>query len=170
MGLVTGLEWVKSGCPRVLGRGFEGKLSSTTGVFCPLCSKEEEELDLLFHWDSDLYWLIFHFERLDQGGQPQYSRTQRKRESALGNGSKFLVQEGRCEWREKAEWMGKGAPAHIPGSSGLWKVLHLATRWCCQTKARAVYSTRSPSQPVWGEEGVKQRSLSPTPTLGAFLL
>ena len=32
------------------GEGFEGKFSSTVGVICPVCPKEEAELYLLFSW------------------------------------------------------------------------------------------------------------------------
>ena len=69
---------------------------------------------------------------------------------------------GRCGLATQAEWREKGASAHIPGSSGLWKLLHLATRWCCRTKAQTV-SRPFCIQPAWGEEGKKQASHHPLP-------
>lgn len=49
------LGWVGSDCPWVLERGFEGRLSSTYGGICPLCSNEEAEMDLLSHWHRVTY-------------------------------------------------------------------------------------------------------------------
>lgn len=50
---------------------------------------------------------------------------------------------------------GARAPAHIPGSSGLWKLLHPATRWCCQTRDRTASRTLSAWAPAWGEVGLE---------------
>lgn len=53
MGRVTGLEWVASGSPWVLGRLYAVKriLEASSllhmEVISPLCPKEEAELDLL---------------------------------------------------------------------------------------------------------------------------
>lgn len=69
----AGPEWVESGCSWVLGRGFEGRLSSPYGVICLLSQKE-----------ADMYWLIFTLKGYTEEDSQGIGRIQRGRKSAPG--------------------------------------------------------------------------------------